>query len=249
MPRTCSFNHEGNRLYCLKGETITPLSKGRTVEEGTVVLSLPHRHKGSGTNGPEKEDFYNMLQEYPSYLHEMRNGNYRCSKTSAGGPKRAGPDKVTFLLRKYAAHNSMNDTLRQACEIQGANTAKDFANMRKAHRQTKNMGIDDFFVKIVHLGSVLDPTVTTLRKGPAVFSNGRTASSSENIKDNLRKLHGHLTGAEIPMPESEALEYYHAFEEIHPLRDGNGRIGMLLYNILIESGNDLKLPRDKPAWN
>ena len=110
------------------------------------------------------------------------------------------------------------------------------------------MSVDNFFEKIVHLGSILDPSITSLRKGPAVFSSSRSATSGENIKESLSKLRKHLETANIPMPAEEALEYYYAFEEIHPLQDGNGRIGMLLYNILLGSLSDLKLPEDKPGW-
>lgn len=121
--------------------------------------------------------------------------------------------------------------------------------MRKAHKQAKNMSVDNFFEKIVHLGSILDPSVISFRKGPAVFGSSRSATSSENIKDSLSKLHGHLKTATVPMPKEEAIEYYYAFEEIHPLQDGNGRVGMLLYNILLGSTSNLEIPEDKPGWN
>ncbi len=228
---------------------MTAISKGQTIYEGSVVLSLPYDWTKEAGKLPYIEDFSNMSQEYASYIHELRDGKYRCVKTSAVANKRAGSDKITFLLRKHAARNSLNKTLKQACEIQGAMTDKDFANMRKAHKQAKTMSVNSFFEKIVHLGSILDPSVTSFRKGPAVFGSSRSATSSENIKDSLSKLHGHLRNATIPMPKEEALEYYYAFEEIHPLKDGNGRVGMLLYNILLGSMDDLKLPEDKPGWN
>jgi len=248
MSRPCSFNYEGNLLYCLTGGKVTAISKGYTIPEGSHILSLPYSQRGEAIKLNE-EDFTNMAGRSTAGLHVLLKGVYTCTKTSEPAKKRAGSDKVTFLLRKHAARNSLNKTLKQACEIQGATKEKDFANMRKAYKQTKNMGIANFFESIVHLGSILDPSVTTLRKGPAVFGSSRSATSSENIKDSLSKLHGHLKNATIPMPKEEALEYYYAFEEIHPLKDGNGRVGMLLYNILLGSMNDLKLPEDKPGWN
>lgn len=227
---------------------MTAISKGQTVAEGSTILSLPYDWAKDTDKIIDEKNFFDMSKKYTSYLHELRDGKYRCVKTSAPESTRAGSDKVTFLLRTYASRNSLNKTLKQACIIQGATTGKDFANMRKAYMQAKSMSVDNFFEKIVHLGSILDPSITSLRKGPAVFSSSRSATSGENIKESLSKLRKHLETANIPMPAEEALEYYYAFEEIHPLQDGNGRIGMLLYNILLGSLSDLKLPEDKPGW-
>lgn len=248
MSRPCSFNYEGNRLYCLTDGKVATISKGYTIAEGSRILSLPYG-RGEKAVKLNEEDFVSMEAQSTAGLHVLLNGVYTCIKTSEPANKRAGSDKVTFLLRKHAIRNSLSKTLKQACEIQGATTEKDFANMRKAYKQTKNMGIDNFFENIVHLGCILDPLVTTFRKGPAVFNSSRSATSSENIKGSLSKLHGHLKNATIPMLAEEALEYYYAFEEIHPLQDGNGRVGMLLYNILLGPMNAFELPEDKPSWN
>lgn len=250
MTRPCSFNHEGNLLYRKTGNEITPLGKGGMVTEGSLILSMPDDwNRGNPRETPGREHFDEAADLSDSYLHEMRNGKYRCIK--AGKPKagRAGPDRITFLLRKYAARSHLNATLKRACEIQGAVTEKDFANMRRIHRLAREMTAKDLLRQVVPLGAVLDPSITSHRKGPAVFSNGRQAARSENIKDGLNRLSRHLEGAGTPMTKEEALEYYYAFQEIHPLKDGNGRIGMLLYNILRGTMENPEIPEDKPGWN
>jgi Fic/DOC family len=44
----------------------------------------------------------------------------------------------------------------------------------------------------------------------------------------------------------KADEFYQEFERIHPFRDGNGRVGAILYNMLLERMSD---PIDPPEFN
>lgn len=243
MPRPCSYNFKGNLLFALSDAGIFAISKGTQIPNATV-LSLPAT---SPRVLPQESDFSSTAPD--AYVHTVCEGKVTCVKSSSNAsPKRAKSDEVTYILRGLVINTKRNLTLRQACVIQGALSEKDYANMVKAHKAVSSMSVTDFFANIVSLGSLLDPSVQSFRKGPAVFSSSRNATAPSDVQSSLKRLKGFLSGNSLPLTPQDALEYYYAFEEIHPLQDGNGRIGMLLYNMLIGSLNDPCLPPDKSGW-
>ena len=131
-----------------------------------------------------------------------------------------------------------------ACDIQGAFEPEDRSRMMAVYEASKGLSPVEFLDRVVEFGNMLDDTIVSLRKGPAVFSTGREASKPDQIARQL----GLLSGFVAEATPAVALEAYWRFEEIHPLADGNGRLGMVLFNMLNNTLHDPTIPVDNPVW-
>lgn len=141
----------------------------------------------------------------------------------------------------------INDFIAEACRIQAADTPADRQNFAAMLAAATTMTPAAIIGDVVQLGTMLDNTITGLRRMPATFQSGRKATDGAEVPRRLSALLEYVASLKI-CDEQEALEIYWAFEEIHPLRDGNGRIGMVLYNALLNRLSDPAIPGDKPGW-
>ena len=91
---------------------------------------------------------------------------------------------------------------------------------------------------IEHLGRIIEPGKNEhgFRVTPVIVPGPRQPPHHSLVEDQIRKL---CDGSKTISP----LEFYTAFEEIHPFVDGNGRVGSILYNYL---GNTLAQPISPP---
>jgi hypothetical protein len=91
---------------------------------------------------------------------------------------------------------------------------------------------------VMALGLIVEPgKVLGFRNVPA-FIDGKPALNSSLIEHSLESL---LDNREVLTPE----EFYQEFEEIHPFVDGNGRVGAILYNLLMGT---LEFPITPPEF-
>ena len=135
--------------------------------------------------------------------------------------------------------------VREACRIQHATKPRDIAAMAEVFDVACGMSPVEIVDSVVALGGILDPTVTALRRSPAVFANFREAAAPQHIKRKLDQLREFVA---VVATREDALEAYWAFEEIHPLPDGNGRVGMVLYNVMLGTTHSPEIPPDREVW-
>lgn len=119
---------------------------------------------------------------------------------------------------------------REQCIMQHATTEQDFAGMEGAwyyaisNCQAGPLAIDD----ITWMALLIDPIANPngeFRMGPAVFMGGGSAADAEDIRRYLAFL---MDSVYSLTPE----EIYRELMWIHPFKDGNGRVGALVYNWL-----------------
>lgn len=132
--------------------------------------------------------------------------------------------------------------------MQQADTPEDFCRMRELYTLVQTYSPIQILENLIELGNILDPTITSFRVFQASFSSGRTAIAPENISRQITLLSEHINGLTIPIAADAALYIYHRFEDIHPLRDGNGRIGAVLYNALCGTLSDPTFPAESIYW-
>ena len=75
------------------------------------------------------------------------------------------------------------------------------------------------------LARLIEPrTDGRYRITPITFDSGRTALSHREVPDAMMRLFSHLD------EDTNPTEFVHAYLDIHPLQDGNGRTAFVLYN-------------------
>jgi hypothetical protein len=129
---------------------------------------------------------------------------------------------------------TMTEQVRQwcyaECERQHATTPADIAGMESAWSYAVEIAGRDLLININDLATMaelIDQAANPggrFRTGPAVFMDGGTASPAYDIERKLNEL---LSVVDMP-----AWFIYRELMYVHPFRDGNGRVGALVYNIL-----------------
>lgn len=122
---------------------------------------------------------------------------------------------------------------RAECERQHATTPADILGMESAWEYAQ--GVSRWSVPldvamIQTMGMLVDRNANPngrFRTGPAVFMNGGTASAAPAIEPYLNSWVMFVEEGEITSEEA-----YRWLMYIHPFKDGNGRVGALVYNIL-----------------
>lgn len=94
-----------------------------------------------------------------------------------------------------------------------------------------------WYTMIRMLGALVEPDINQdgFRKVPASFKDGSLALPHGQIGSALTNL---TESIEDITPE----EVYQEFESIHPFADGNGRVGAILYNLLLNDPEGLRTP-------
>lgn len=119
-------------------------------------------------------------------------------------------------------------------------------NMIEAYHHAVTMrnmygtGLTETYILV--LGQLVEPAKnrTGFRLGPAIFAGGGQALPAEQIN---RKLHDLCEGWNAGLISPH--ELYQEFETIHPFRDGNGRVGAILWNM---SCGTLDMPTVAPEY-
>lgn len=131
----------------------------------------------------------------------------------------------------------MNDNVREWCRNecirQHATTDGDFRNMERSWHYAFGLfrsGVPPLIVSEIRImAEMVDPIANPrgrFRTGPAVFMNGGRACHAHLIESHLTWLVECLKDGMTPN------EFYQDLMWIHPFKDGNGRVGALVYNIL-----------------
>ena len=89
---------------------------------------------------------------------------------------------------------------------------------------------------IRHLGQLIEPDANPLGfRDCGVTVGGRTCPPPAAVPALITQWYSQLT-------DVDPLYAYYRFEEIHPFRDGNGRVGKIIYNALLGRLNCPEFP-------
>jgi len=93
---------------------------------------------------------------------------------------------------------------------------------------------------IIHLGEIINHNIKEIkgyRKVPVMIQNATiTPSSPEQIPSQMSEALYQYEKSTLPVEEKVAM-YHILFENIHPLEDGNGRVGRLIMNYQLQKEN------------
>lgn len=92
---------------------------------------------------------------------------------------------------------------------------------------------------ILALGRIVKPEYNHkgYRQTPVVFANGKSGAPYQFIERLINQLLDN-------MHDLSPNEFYVEFEKIHPFEDGNGRVGAILWNLLMKNYSKPICPPD-----
>lgn len=137
--------------------------------------------------------------------------------------------------------------IRESCEHQNATTPEDFIGMTRAwsfvynhvHRHMTPPELLGSLWIMSKLVNNIDSFEAPVRDFPATFASGNQTihNTREDILVALERLFN-------VWPDVDADQFYQMFEDIHPFKDGNGRVGSLLWNLKMgHPGDPLHPPK------
>lgn len=101
---------------------------------------------------------------------------------------------------------------------------------------------------VLFLGSIVEPIINANGFRHYNVTVDMRALPHGTIHANVTKLLDAFNTIEHPSSE-DAINFYKAFEEIHPFIDGNGRVGAILYNWILNTLEVPSIPPDLFAHN
>lgn len=94
---------------------------------------------------------------------------------------------------------------------------------------------------IMELAGIIEPDSRGVyRTTPVTFATGRGGASADTIARQMSMLFDSFT------EDTDANQFAFNYVDIHPLTDGNGRTGFVLYNWVNDTLDD---PKPLPYWN
>lgn len=178
--------------------------------------------------------------------------------------KNADPENVTRVIQESIENEdpifpeSLNgrdvELIMEQCKIQEATSKEEIEGFAQAYLEAKELAQDNEKLKnitpeqveklIFRWAVLIDKENSTgFRKVPAKLPNLEEGLPHSQIPDAMERYYDLFANNHFYTPE----QAYKEFEQIHPFKDGNGRVGDLLWKLAIarESGKwPEKLPPD-----